>query len=199
MFVIGSRRARAALLVAALGAGALAGTAGSASAAPKACVLGKWKQTSYTSKTTGVNYRATTKGAKGVKLTVKRASLAYDFTGSGRETAVITTEGVKWSGWTRYTKKLTFKATVTGAKAGTMTARPKSAQGTATGTSKITKPTPGDPVTWSLAKNIRTGGSEFVAPDKSAFTCAGGKLKMSSTLTYGAEKTTVKRVFTRIS
>ncbi|ROO89896.1 hypothetical protein EDD29_7606 [Actinocorallia herbida] len=199
MFVIGNRKARAAALAAVLGAGVLTGTAAPATAAPAACVLGKWKQTTYSSDTVGVNYRAKTSGAKGVKLTVKRKSLAYDFTGSARENAAITASGTKWKGWTQYKGKLTFTATVKGAKAGTMTAKPKSVKGGATGTSKITSPTAGDPLTWRLAENIRDGGSESVSPAKASFTCAGKKLTLNSTITYGAEKTTVKRVFTRIS
>ncbi|GAB2849444.1 hypothetical protein GCM10022221_56110 [Actinocorallia aurea] len=199
MFVIGNRKARAAALAAALGAGVLAGTPAPAAAAPAACVLGKWKQTSYTSDTVGVNYRQKTSGAKGVKLTVKRKSLAYDFGGSAREIASITATGTKWKGWTQYKGKLTFTATVKGADAGTMAAKPKSVKGGATGTSRITSPTEGEPLTWRLAENIRGGGSESVAPAKASFTCAGKKLTLKSTITYGAEKTTVKRVFSRVS
>ncbi|MDX6743769.1 hypothetical protein [Actinocorallia sp. A-T 12471] len=195
MFVIGNRRARAAALVAVLTAGTLTGVAAPASAA--ACVLGKWRQTGYKTTTAGVNYRQTTSGAKGVRLTVTRKKLAYDFKGSTRENATITASGAKWKGWTRYKGKLTFTATVKGAKAGTMTAKPKSVKGGATGTSKITSPTANDPITWKLAENIRDGGSETVAPAKSSFTCAGKTLTLNSTITYGSEKTTVKRVFTR--
>ncbi|GAB2849437.1 hypothetical protein GCM10022221_56100 [Actinocorallia aurea] len=175
-----------------------------ASAAPgdpgarKACVLGTWKQTGENGTAVSDDALSEVHGGAGVKLTITRKTVDYDFTRSAKETASGHVEGIHWSAWTKYDKKLSFEATVTGSSSGTVKVKPKSAEGGATGRYKATVPNIGAERTWKLRTTYRGSGQESIAPVKSSFTCAGKSLTLKSGFSVNGYKMTIERFFTRV-
>ncbi|MCD0451293.1 hypothetical protein LO762_19120 [Actinocorallia sp. API 0066] len=194
-------RLRAVLPGVVAGACAVAGAvavAAPAQAAPRACVLGTWKQTAHVGTVIADDSRTELRGAHGVRLKVTRTGVAYDFTKSTKETTTGVVEGIHWNAWTKYTGKLSFDATVKGAKSGTIRVKPRTAAGGARGTHKVTRPNVGTQRNWKLRTTYRAGGQESVAPARSSFSCSGGKLVLKSGFAFDGRKITIERVFTRI-
>lgn len=166
--------------------------------AAKACVLGKWRGTSYSIIIQGPAGETYGEGLKGVRLTITRTSLAYDFNKSTRETNTGYSLGSPtFISWSKYTKKLRVKATVKGSKKGTIVLKHKTATGDATGTDTQTWPEHKYNGTWSMAKNVRTGIAESFVPVKSSFSCSGKTLKFFSSYKYKGYTISVGRIFTR--
>ena len=184
------------VLVGAVVAGSVA-VAAPAEAA-KACVLGKWRGTSYRMIIQGPAGETFAEGAKGVRLTISRTSLVYDFSKSTRETLAGSSLGSPtFRSWAKYTKKLHVKATVKGSKKGSVVLKAKTATGDATGTGAQTWPEYKNNGKWNMAKNLRTGTAESVVPVKSSFSCSGKTLKFFSSYKYKGYNISVGRVFTR--
>ncbi|MEO3782730.1 hypothetical protein ABGB12_05345 [Actinocorallia sp. B10E7] len=171
--------------------------AGPAEAA-KACVLGKWKSTSQRLIIQGSGGETHGNGVKGVRLTITRTSLAYDFDKSTRETLVGSSLGSPtFRSWVKYTKKLKVKATVKGSKKGTVVLKPKTARGDATGTGATTWPEYESMGRWNIAENVREGVVEDAVPVKSSFSCSGRTLKFFSSFKHRGYDVFIGRVFTR--
>lgn len=166
--------------------------------AAKACVLGKWRGTSYTSIIAGSGAETHGSGAKGVRLKITRTSLAYDFDRSTREKLVGSSFGSPlFESWTTYRKKLGVKAKVKGSKKGTIVLKHKTATGNATGTGVTTWPEQGKPKKWKIAENLRAGVPETLVPVKSSFSCSGKTLKFYSSYRYRGYDISIGRIFTR--
>jgi hypothetical protein len=166
--------------------------------AAKACVLGAWKGTSYSMIIQGPAGETYAEGAKGVRLTIARTSLAYDFDKSTRETLTGYSLGSPtFRSWSKYTKKLRVKATVKGSKKGSVVLKRKTATGDATSTTTQTWPEHKVLGTWNMAKDLRKGSAQYVVPVKSSFTCSGKTLKFFSSYKYKGYTVSVGRVFTR--
>ncbi len=167
MFAATPRTASAAL-TAALAATVLALPA-PASAAAKPCLLGKWKLTRYTLDAKGPGSYATGRGGQGIRLTVAKKSVTYDFNGSKKLVVTGRSDGEKYSLKTAYRKRLTLKSTLKGAAKGTLALKAKSAKGNATAT--VTRN--GAPViTYNVAESVyRESGWEPVAPLRTTYTC----------------------------
>ncbi|WP_106403283.1 hypothetical protein [Actinocorallia populi] len=183
----------------------LAGTLASASVvaaspaeAAKSCVLGKWKSTSYTMLIQGAGAETHGSGLKGVRLTVSRTSLAYDFNKSTKEELIGYNLGdPSFRSQVKYAKKLSVKATVRGAKKGSVVLKPRTATGDATGANTRTWPEHENLSKWKLAKSLRTGTPESFVPVKSSFSCSGKTLKFFSSYKHRGYTVSIGRVFTR--
>lgn len=182
-------------------AGALVSTsivAASPAEAAKACVLGKWKSTSYTMLIQGVGAETHGSGLKGVRLTVGRTSLAYDFRKAAKEELIGYDLGdPSFRSQVKYAGKLNVKATVRGSKKGSVVLKPKTATGGATGANTQTWPEHQKLSKWKLAKNLRAGTPESFVPVKSSFSCSGKTLKFFSSYKHRGYTVSVGRVFTR--
>jgi hypothetical protein len=166
--------------------------------AAKACVLGKWRSTSYSLIIQGPAGETYGEGAKGVRLTITRTSVAYDFNKSTKEMLTGYSLGSPTfrSSW-KYAKKLRVKATVKGSKKGSIVLKHKTASGDATGTGTRLWPEHKNTGTSNMAKNLRKGTAESQVPVKSSFTCSGKTLKFFSSYKYKGYTISVGRVFTR--
>lgn len=166
--------------------------------AAKACVLGKWRGTSYLISIKGPAGETYGKGAKGVRLTITRTSAVYNFDKSTKETLAGYGFGeLTFTSWYKYTKTLRVKATVKGSKKGTIVLKAKTATGNASSTGAQTWP---EHLTYpkaSMAKSLRKGTAESVVPVKSSFACSGKTLKLYSSYKYKGYTISVGRVFTR--
>ncbi|WP_106399497.1 hypothetical protein [Actinocorallia populi] len=110
---------------------AVASPAGAAAARP--CVVGKWKLTGFTARNLGyVEYTAVSKGMKGVRLTVAKSSLSYDFTRSKKAVTTGTDSGKPIDEWTKYDRRLKVGATFRGGAKGTLALKARTASGDAT-------------------------------------------------------------------
>ncbi|WP_148086227.1 hypothetical protein [Actinocorallia herbida] len=186
---------RAALAAAVIGLCVVA-PASAASAAPKGCVIGTWKQTGMSGTVIADDSYTEVHGGAGVKLTIARTSVRYDFNKSAKETTTGEVEGIHWSAWTKYTKLLSFDATVKGSASGSVRLKPKTAEGGAIGRSQVANL--GPERSWKLRTTYRGGGQESIAPIKSSFTCKGKSLTLKSGFSFDGRKITVDRFFTRV-
>jgi len=169
-----------------------------AQAAAKACVLGKWRSTSYHMTIENGVGQTYAKGAKGVRLTITRTSLAYDFNKSTKETLTGFSSGsLIFRSSYQYAKKLRVKATVKGAKKGSIVIKSKTATGNATGTGRRTWPERKNLGTYNMAKSLRSGSVQSLVPVKSDFSCSGKTLKFFSSVPYNGYMISIGRVFTR--
>ncbi|MEO3785394.1 hypothetical protein ABGB12_18850 [Actinocorallia sp. B10E7] len=157
------------VLATALAAGGTLAMQAPASAA-KSCLLGKWKLTQFTMTAKGENIDVTGQGAEGMRLTVGKNSVTYNFTKAKKLVTTGTEAGKPLTVETQYKKSLTMKSSFKGTKTGTLTLKPKTASGSATGTVSFGgKKTPA----YKLAKKYRGGEYEPIAVPVSAFDCSG--------------------------
>lgn len=121
------------VLVAVLAACALpaASPAGAAAAGP--CAVGKWRLTNFSAENIGyVEYTDVSKGLKGVRLTVTKSALSYDFTRSKKAVITGTDSGKPINEWMKYDKKLKVGVKLRGRAKGTVALKAKTASGDAT-------------------------------------------------------------------
>ncbi|MDX6738335.1 hypothetical protein [Actinocorallia sp. A-T 12471] len=164
-------------VIAAVAAGAVAGAPGAASAAAKACAVGKWTMVKHSFSAKGEGYDFTGTGGKGVRLTVGKKSLSWDFRGSKRLVSQGTRSGEKVAMWSRYDGRLRVPASFKGNKKGLLTADVRKAKGDATArTGKVGAKRPD--ATYPLAPNYRKGKPETIALGSGSFTCTGRSLHL---------------------
>ncbi|WP_460302131.1 hypothetical protein [Actinocorallia aurea] len=171
-------------LAALLVAGGAVAAPGVASAAPKAkaCTLGTWTLTKHTFSMTDEGIAIKGSGGKGVKLTVKAGSVAYDFNKSAKVNAKATVDGVDVAIWAQYKKSLTLSGAFKGGKSGSFKYKGSSAKGTATASSG----TPGTPTdSYKLVSAYKKNQDEPIAPLAGKFTCGKKSLHLWYTLKDG--------------
>ena len=167
-----TRRLPRLALSSALAASALLAAASPAEAAARPCAVGKWTLTDFSSKTIGyTEYQSASKGMKGVRLTVAKSSLSYDFTGSKRATTTGVDSGEPIKEWTKYNKKLKVRAALKGGAKGTLALKTKTASGDATLThSRAPQRRHG------LAALIRKKKWDMVVLKRASYTCTAETL-----------------------
>jgi len=164
------------MLAAAVAAGGVLAVPASASAAPKSCLVGKWKLTKYKMNSNVGGEVITSQGGGGTKLTVTKKSVKFDFAGS--EKVVI--KGKKPGGKAyrmaeSYKKGLTFKSSFKGAKKGSLLLKAKSATGKATVTTLIG----GKPIsTIKVANYHRSGEVNPFIPVFAQFSCTSKMMSL---------------------
>ena len=166
------------------------------SAAAKPCLLGQWRLTGYTLDAKGPGSFTTARGAQGIRLTVTRKSVAYDFDGARKLVVKGRSDGEKYELRTTYRKRLTLKSTLKGTKKGTLALKAKSAKGGAT--AAVVRN--GAPViTYNLAQSVyRQGEWEPVAPLRSSYTCTGKTARLRMTHTDESGTGTIVMTYRRL-
>lgn len=159
------------MLAAAVAVGGVLAVPAAASAAPKPCLVGKWKLTKYKTNSNVGGEVFTAQGGGGTRLTVTKTTVKFDFSGSER----VVTKGEFAGGKAYrmvnvYRKSVKFKSSLTGKKKGDLTLKPKSAAGNATFTAVLNGKSMG---TTKVAKYIRSGKSDPFIPVYAQFTCSG--------------------------
>ncbi|MEO3787375.1 hypothetical protein ABGB12_28955 [Actinocorallia sp. B10E7] len=158
------------MLAAALATGGALSLPASASAAPKSCLVGKWKLTKYKMNGNIGGEIINSQGGGGTRLTIKKKSVVYDFARSERVvTKGKTADGKAYRMVDVYKKKVTFNSTLTGAKKGSLSLKPKSATGNATFTTTLNGVPAG---TTKIAKYYRKGEIDPFIPVYAQFSCS---------------------------
>ncbi|GAA0937141.1 hypothetical protein [Actinocorallia libanotica] len=157
------------MLAAAVAAGGALAVPAAVSAAPKPCLVGKWKLAKYKMDSNVKGEVMAAQGGGGTKLTITKKTVKFDFTDSER----VVTKG-KFAGGKAYRmvdvykKSVTFKSALSGKKKGSLTLKPKSATGGATFTTVLN----GAPMgTTKIAKYHRSGETDPFIPLFAQFTC----------------------------
>ncbi|WP_106400134.1 hypothetical protein [Actinocorallia populi] len=162
------------MLAAAVAAGGI--LAVPASAAPKSCLVGKWRLTKYETNSNVGGEVFNAQGGGGTRLTITKKSVKFDFSGSER----VVTKGKMPGGKAYrmvnvYKKSVKFKSALRGSKKGALMLKPKSATGTATFTTVLN----GAPMgTTKIAKYHRSGETDPFIPASALFTCKGGMMSL---------------------
>ncbi|WP_106398124.1 hypothetical protein [Actinocorallia populi] len=173
MFAVSTRAA----LAAALAAGAALALPAAASAAPaKPCAVGKWKLAQYKMGQRDEGYTASAKGGEGIRLTVAKKSVRYDFNGSKRVVTKGSVAGDAYDLVSVYRGTLKAKSVLTGGRKGSLSLKARSA----TGDAKVSDTNMGVPLgSYSLVKNYRKAETDPLVPVYADFTCTAKTLKLT--------------------
>lgn len=159
-------------------AGSVVAVSGTAEAAAPACTTGTWRLTGAKAVSKGVGSRVASQGGDGALIRISaNGQTRFDFTRSKRIDHKGTLGFRPLRAWVKYDKVLWMKVAVAGGRRGTITARPRTATGTATSHGLIIRPSRKVIPKRSIVPEVRRGG-ELVIPAKAGFTCSATGLHL---------------------
>ncbi|WP_460302132.1 hypothetical protein [Actinocorallia aurea] len=139
--------------------------------------MGSWTMVKHAFRAKGEGYDFTGSGGKGVRLTIAKKSLAWDFRGSHRLVSKGTRGTATVAMWSAYSGRLTVPVGIKGGKKGLLRADVRKASGDASARTGKAGSSRAD-ASYPLAPNYRKGKPETIALGSGSFTCSGKSLHL---------------------